>query len=85
MAFFKNFIIVVILIGVCTRIALFFYMKKLKKDLAIFLTFFTVGIVILPIISLTIGFDIAISEYLLALFIWLLFDLMRLGINFKKK
>lgn len=85
MAFFKNFIVIVILVGILTRIALFLYMKKFKKDVAIFCTFFTVGIIVLPIVSLTIGFDIAVSEYVVALIIWLLFDLMRIKINVGKK
>jgi len=84
MGFLKNFIVVVVLIGIFTRIALFLYMKKVKKDVAVFLTFFTIGIILLPIVSLTIGFDIAVSEYVVALIIWLLFDLMRLGIDTKK-
>jgi hypothetical protein len=85
MEYFKNFFVVIIITGILTRIVLFLYVKKLKKDAAIFLTFFTVGVIILPIVSLSIGFDIAISEYFVALVIWLLFDLMRLGINIKKK
>jgi len=84
MWFFKNFIVVVILVGLLTRIAFYFYKKKLKSEIAVFLTFFSVGIIILPIVSLTIGFDVAISEYVLALIIWLLFDLMRIGIKIKK-
>ncbi|NGX34427.1 MAG: hypothetical protein K1060chlam1_00780 [Candidatus Anoxychlamydiales bacterium] len=84
MAFFKNFIIVVIIVGILTRIALFLYSKKLKKDMAIFLAFFTVAVIILPIVSLTLGFDIAVSEYVVALVIWLLFDIMRIKITTKK-
>jgi len=84
MWFFKNFIVVVILVGIFTRIALFFYQKNLKRDVAVFLSFFSVGIIILPIVSLTIGFDVAVSEYVLALILWLLFDLVRVGINIKK-
>ena len=85
MAFFKNFIIVVILVGILTRIALYLFSRKLKKDMAIFLAFFTVSVIILPIVSLTLGFDIAVSEYVVALVIWLLFDLMRIKIDTKKK
>ncbi|NGX49201.1 MAG: hypothetical protein K940chlam5_00797 [Candidatus Anoxychlamydiales bacterium] len=85
MAFFKNFIVVVILVGILTRIALYLFSRKLKKDMAIFLAFFTVSVIILPIVSLTLGFDIAVSEYVVALVIWLLFDLMRIKIDTKKK
>ncbi|NGX32596.1 MAG: hypothetical protein K1060chlam4_00645 [Candidatus Anoxychlamydiales bacterium] len=85
MAFFKNFIVVVILVGILTRIALYLFSRKLKRDMAIFLAFFTVSVITLPIVSLTLGFDIAVSEYVVALVIWLLFDLMRIKIDTKKK
>lgn len=85
MAFFKNFIVVVILVGILTRIALYLYSRKIKKDISIFLSFFTVGVIILPIVSITLGFDIAVSEYVVALIIWLLFDLIRIKTNIPKK
>lgn len=85
MAFFKNFIVVVILIGILTRIALYLYSRKIKRNIAIFLAFFTVGIIILPIVSIFLGFDIAVSEYVVALIIWLLFDLIRIKTNLPKK
>jgi len=84
MALLKNFIIVLIIVGILTRVFLYLFAKKLKKDMAIFLAFFTVAVIILPIVSLTIGFDVAVSEYVVALAIWLLFDLMRIKINSKK-
>ncbi len=79
MAFFKNFIVVFVLMGICSRVVLFFYSKKIKKNIAIYFTFFTVNIFVIPIVSLTIGLDIAVSEYVVSLIIWLLFDLMRLS------
>ena len=85
MAFFKNFIVVVILIGVLTRIAYFLYSRKIKKDISIYLSFFTVGIIVLPIVSIILGFDIAISEYVVALIIWLIFDLIRIKTSRPKK
>ena len=85
MAFFKNFIIVIIIVGILTRIALYLFSRKFKKDMSIFVAFFTVAVIMLPIVSLTLGFDIAVSEYVVALVIWLLFDLMRINVNTKKR
>jgi len=85
MVFFKNFIVVVILIGIFTRIALYFFSRKLKRELSIYLAFFTVGIIVLPIASITLGFDVAVSEYVVALIIWLLFDLIRTKTHITKK
>lgn len=84
MAFFKNFIVVVILVGILTRIACYLYAKKVKKDVSVFLAFFTVGAIILPIVTIFLGFDIAISEYVVALVVWLVFDIIRVKMNTKK-
>jgi len=84
MALFKNFIIVLIIVGILTRVALYLYSKKFNRDMSIFLTFFTISVIILPIVSLTLGFDVAVSEYVVALAIWLLFDLIRIKINTRK-
>ncbi len=83
--FFKNFIVVVILIGLLTRIGNYLYRKIVKIEVAVLLSALTVGIIILPIVSLTIGFDVAISEYMLALIIWLIFDLLKKGISFNPR
>lgn len=85
MDFFKNFLVVIILMGILTRIALYFYLKSLKKEIAIFFAFFTIGFIFLPLISIIIGFDVAFFEYLVALIIWLLFDLLRVNIMKKKE
>ncbi|MBN2479543.1 MAG: hypothetical protein JXA94_04885 [Parachlamydiales bacterium] len=85
MAFFKNFIIAVIIIGICSRVAKYFFLKKFDNDVSVFLSTLTTAIIILPLISIFVGFDIAISEYLIGVLIWLLFDLMRLNINRKEK
>jgi len=84
MKFFKNLFVVVIIVGILTRIAIFFYSKFFRKEIAVIFTFFTVGIIVVPIISYTIGFDIAVSEYLVILILWLIFDLLRAK-SIKKK
>jgi len=80
MSIFRNFIFATVLVGIISRILKFFLLKKNKRDTAIFLTFFLTSLILMPFISLTVGFDIAISEYLVALIIWLLFDIMRRNI-----
>ena len=84
MAFFQNFIVAVVIIGILTRVAELLFRKKFKKDISMYLSFLTIIIFIMPLVSIFIGFDIAISEYLIALLIWFLFDLMRISIKGKK-
>jgi len=84
MAIFKNFIIVVILVGLMTRLANHYYLKKMKRTPAAYLSFFSVGVIVLPIVSFAVGFDVTISEYVGALLMWLLFDLLRAGAVIEK-
>jgi hypothetical protein len=83
MALFKNFIIAVIIVGVITRIAITAFSKKIKTDVSIYISYLTSALLLLPIVSLTLGFDIAISEYLVGIAIWLLFDLIRIKASAK--
>ena len=79
MAFFKNFFVVIILVGILTRVANYFYGKILEKEVVAYLSFATVCFTILPFVAYFVGFDIAFAEYIIALIIWLLFDLLRAG------
>ncbi len=81
--FFKNFIVALVTVGILTRIANFLYSKKVKREIAIYLSFFTVGVIILTAVAFVLGYDIAVSEYVVSLLIWLLFDIMRTGLKIK--
>ncbi len=85
MDLFKNFIFVTIFIGVLTRIANFFFQKDLKRIISAYLSFFVVGIIIIPIAAYMVGLDVAASEYIIALIMWLIFDLIRADVKKKKK
>ena len=85
MDLFKNFIFVTIIIGVLTRVTNFFFQKDLKRIVSAYLSFFLVGIIVIPIATFLVGFDVAASEYLIALIIWLIFDLIRSDVKKKKK
>jgi len=81
MAIFKNFIFVFIFVGVITRIVHYFLLKKVKKSTAAYLAFAIVGVVLVPLASLIIGWDVIFAEYVGSLVIWLLFDILRSGEN----
>lgn len=77
MVFFKNFIVVVILIGILTRFANFIFCKYVDRSVAIYLSAITTGLLIFPFVAYFLGFDILISEYVLSLIAWFVFDLLR--------
>jgi hypothetical protein len=83
MAFFQNFLAAILIVGLLTRIAYFFFIKKLEKTQAIAVSFLTVGIFLFPIVSIFVSFDIALSKYLIAFLIWIIIDMMK--ISFKGK
>lgn len=76
MFIFKNFIVVIILMGLFTRLSNYLVLRILKKR-SIYVSYFVVGIIICPLSAMILGFDVAVSEYLIALLLWFLFDLMR--------
>jgi len=78
MFIFTNFISVIIIIGILTRISNYFFYKKYKK-MYIYLSFLSTLIFILPLIAFFVGFDVVVSEYLLSLILWFLFDIVRKG------
>ncbi|KPK32960.1 MAG: hypothetical protein AMS24_02705 [Chlamydiae bacterium SM23_39] len=76
MFIFTNFISVTVIIGVLTRISNHFFCKKYKK-IYIYLTPFLIIIAVFPLASFIVGFDVVVSEYLLALILWFFFDMVR--------
>ncbi|NGX56226.1 MAG: hypothetical protein K1060chlam5_00463 [Candidatus Anoxychlamydiales bacterium] len=81
MELFKNFIIAIIIVGILTRIAYFFFIKKVDAMAAVSLSFLITGLILFPIISVFISFDIAISKYLVAFLIWIIIDFMRINMK----
>jgi hypothetical protein len=76
MFIFKNFVVVMILMGAFTRLSNYILFKYFKEK-SIYFSFFIVGLTICPLAAIFLGFDVAISEYLIALLLWCLFDLAR--------
>ena len=78
MYIFKNFIVVFIITGVVTRLINFYFKKKkFKREIYSYISFFIALIVITPITSLTIGFDVTVAIYFFSLIVWLIFDNIR--------
>lgn len=84
MAFFKDFIVALVVTGLLTRVSNYFLQKNMPKRQAAMISFGIVGIILLPILSATIGFDVAFFEYLLFLIVWLIIDLMHYSKEKKK-
>jgi hypothetical protein len=77
MHIFKNFIVVMILTGIFTRIINFYLRKKIKRLTAAYVTFLISLVFIAPLASAFVGFDVAVAIYVFSLLAWLLFDLLR--------
>jgi hypothetical protein len=79
MVFFQNFLVAIFIVGLLTRTAYFFLIKKVEKKIAVVLSFLIVGIFLFPIVSIFISFDIALSKYLISFLIWIIIDMMRVS------
>jgi|GEM_PF-7002371 len=70
--FFTNLLVVVFLVGILTRFTNYILNGRVKREY--FVSFALYFLILIPVVSLTLGFDVAISVYLIALLIWLLID-----------
>jgi len=77
MNFFRNFIVVFIIAGILTRITGWILKKRVTKITSAYLSFLIIVIITVPISAITIGWDVAVAEYVVSLLIWLIIDLLR--------
>jgi hypothetical protein len=79
MFLFKNFIVVVILVGIITRASFYFFSKKLaSKKQAVYIGSLVSGLITCLIAAPFVGFDIVVAEYVSSFVLWFVFDLLRL-------
>ena len=76
MIFFRDIIIAVVITGVWTRISNWLLRKKVSKPTACYYSFWIALVIMAPIISWIAGFDVLVAEYVIALILWLLIDLI---------
>lgn len=81
-AIFLNFLFVIFLMGVLTRLLNFLLKNKVQKPYIA--TFFISLVCVFPLVSVIIGFDVAISIYLVSLLIWLLIDHLHFQVEKRK-
>lgn len=79
MFIFKNFIVVMILIGALTRLSNHIFSKYMRRSAVIYVTPVAVGIFVFPLVVILVGFDVVIAEYVMAIIFFFLFDLIRQG------
>ena len=79
MAFFKNFIIIILIIGIISRGLNYLFIKllPLKKKWIFALTIFCNIIIFCPIFAVYVGYDVIISEYLPAIILWGIYDYIK--------
>jgi uncharacterized membrane protein len=85
MSFFQNMIIAAVLTGTWTRISNWLLKKKVGPATAVYLSFWIGLIVFAPTISWIAGFDVLVAEYVIALIMWLLIDLIWIKIQEQKR
>lgn len=84
-AFFKNFIVVFFVTGILTRLTNYILQKKFLIQGYFYLSFGIAFIFFVPLMVWYVGFDVAVSEYVLTLIIWLLIDIMHSQAKKEKK
>jgi hypothetical protein len=83
MAFFKNFLVVILLVGLLTQLLRYFLQRVMKKRAAVQVAFLIAGLLLFPFYFF-IGFDVVVVELLPAFVVWLGFDLLRLSVKGEK-
>ena len=76
MGFLGDFLVVVLIIGIFTRLVIYFAKKKMELKAAIYFAHIFALILIGPIAVFVLGFDIAIAEVISALILWFLLDIL---------
>lgn len=85
MWFFKDILVAFIIVGLLTRVLAYFLRKKMEKKKACYWSIGLVAIITVPIVSATIGFDIAVAIYVFAIVIWVLIDILHMQVKKKRK
>jgi 4-hydroxybenzoate polyprenyltransferase len=83
MDFFRNFLVVILTVGLVTRLFFYIFRKRMDGKSATYVAFLTASLFLIPF-YLSFGFDVVIVEFLPAFFFWLGFDLLRLNVKREK-
>ncbi len=81
MALFRDFLLIVILVGITTRLLTYLFKKKMGTRDAVSLSFFITLVIGGPIAILAVGFDVAIAEFTISLIGWYVYDLLRMQLR----
>lgn len=77
---FKNFIVVILLAGGVTRLAKYLFAKIVSdKMTVIYISSIASAVLVCSLAAVLVGFDVVVSEYLIAFIVWFVFDLLRSG------
>lgn len=80
MEIFKNFIVVVILAGIVTRVFNHILSKHLKDEkTVVYVSSISSAILTCSLAGIFVGFDVVIAIYLISFIVWFTFDIIRVG------
>lgn len=81
MAFFRDFLVLAVTIGIVTRLIIYFLKRKVSEKDAVSIAFLATLVILGPIAVVILGFDVAIAEFTIALIAWYIYDLLRLQVK----
>ena len=87
MPFFKNLFVIFFITLVFYKSIYFFFTKKKEEPpkKSAYFAFLISFLILPPLASIFVGFDIAVAGYVLALIFWLLVDLMHISVIKRRK
>ena len=76
-AILKDFLVSLLIVGIMTRTLNWAFHGKVNRHLSYYLSFFISAALLLPVMSYLVGFDVMVAQYVVALILWLVFDLVK--------
>ncbi len=63
--------------GCMTRLLNWAFKGKVRRVTSYYLSFMISGLLLLPVMTYLVGFDVMVAEYILSLVLWLVYDLVK--------
>ena len=73
----KDLVTSMAIVGIMTRTLNWALHGKVKRLFSYYLSFFISAALLIPVMAYLVGFDVMVAEYVVALILWLVFDLVK--------
>jgi len=85
MSIFQNYLFAIFITGVWVHVCFFILKKYISFKMSSYWSFIIGVVLLLPLLTIIVPFDIVIAKYLPSLLIWLVVDLVIASANKEKK